>query len=658
MLRVLMVLSGLALLAPASAIAAPFGEPAFRPVDGAATCLRATGAPGELVRATATGAEFLQAGPSGLTPVAAVAMDRRVETCPAAAARGSGAGIVAAIANGDDADSPQIATAIREPGGLWGPAIETPTAVRSSNGVTVGVSERGDAIVAYATTPQDVVHIQAIRRSPGAAFGPPEELFVRKGIAQSPTVLAGMTASGEAVVAWGFAPTRSGLRELWVSIAAPGASFTAPVRVGRLRHGLPFDLAVGADGRMLLAFMTGNEIRVAERPPGGAFGAATVVADTIDPLGAFVTAAVGADGTAVVAWQRSWTGRVDAVVRAAPGVFAAARAVARRTVDLGGLPLAPFSFLLLDGDANSEFTSSGGVSGDRDAGFPRAEILAGGRALLTWADAARRDAVDWLAPWSATIPLSGGAAELRTHGAELRSVGSVTPLVAASGAAAVAWTDNHDDRGGRVHAAVEGVAQAADAAPPRVRVGAPSRRTLGTTQAFSLPVTCSSACDVRAQIGGITGAGDEVSLRRAGTASLRFVPAYRRIVGPRGGRVRVKLRYGAPGAGSAVARTVTLRLRARPFPPVPRVIGAVARRDGDDVVVSWRTDRDADDGFLVFVTASADPDAAALGAADADSDARRFRVRIRDVAGARYATVFAAAKGPGNWKLTRVRVRG
>jgi hypothetical protein len=302
---------------------------------------------------------------------------------------------VAGIANGDDADAPQIATAIREPGGGWGPATETPTAVRSSNGVAVGVSDRGDALVAYATTPQDVVHIQAMRRAPGTAFGPPEELFVRKGIPQSPTVLAGMTASGEAVVAWGFAPTRSGLRELWVSIAAPGASFMAPVRVGRLRHGLPFDLAVGADGRMLLAFVTGNEIRVAERPPGGAFGAPTVVTDATDPVGAFITAALGADGAAVVAWQRLWTGRIDAVVRDAPGAFAAPGTVARRTVDVGVVPLAPFSFLVFEGDATSEFTSGGGVSGDRDAGFPRAEILAGGRALLTWADTARRDAVDW-----------------------------------------------------------------------------------------------------------------------------------------------------------------------------------------------------------------------------------------------------------------------
>ncbi len=654
MLRALTVLSGLALLAPASALAAPFGEPSFLPVSGAATCLRATGAPGELVRATSKGAEFLQVDPPGVRPVAALALERYTDACPAAAARAGGAGIVAAIVDGQASDVHRIATAVREPGGGWGPVnfTETPSSALSDPGV--GVSDRGDAVVAYATAVEDVVHIQAIRRTPGGPFEPAEELFVRTGVASSVKVRAGMTAAGEAVVAWSFASRTSALRELWVSIAAPGAAFAAPVRVGELRHGLPFALAVGADGRMLLAFVTGDEIRVAERPPQGAFATATA-AEAADPLGSFPTAAVGADG-AVVAWQRLYTGRVDAIVRSGHGAFAAPRVVARRRANIAGQPLMPFSFLAFAGDATSNFTSSGGGA-DREAGFPRAEIVPGGRVLLTWSDAVSRDAVDWRAPRSATIPLSGAAADVRTHGAELRHAVSVTPVVLANGATAAAWTDNHADRDGRVHAAVEGVADAADPAAPRLRVGSPSKRTLGVSQKFSLPVTCSAACDVRAQIGGGTGAGDEVSLRRAGTGSLEFEPANRRLVGPRGGQVRVKLRYGAPGVKRAAARTVTLRFRARPLPPVPRVIGAVARRDGDDVVVSWRTDSNSED-FLVFVSASTDPEVAALGAIGVDRKAQRFRLRFRDVAGARYATVFAVAEGPGNWKLTRVRVRG
>jgi hypothetical protein len=50
MLRTLLAGAGLLLLGPAVASAAPFGELPFQPVAGSATCLRATGTAGELVR--------------------------------------------------------------------------------------------------------------------------------------------------------------------------------------------------------------------------------------------------------------------------------------------------------------------------------------------------------------------------------------------------------------------------------------------------------------------------------------------------------------------------------------------------------------------------------------------------------------------------------
>ena len=64
----------LLLALPVSAAAAPFGELPFRPVSSAATCLRPTGVPGELVRWVRGGVEVLAARPDGLTPVATVAL--------------------------------------------------------------------------------------------------------------------------------------------------------------------------------------------------------------------------------------------------------------------------------------------------------------------------------------------------------------------------------------------------------------------------------------------------------------------------------------------------------------------------------------------------------------------------------------------------------
>ena len=78
MLRTLLVFAGLLAAVPATASAAPlpraerssplrWGELPFRSVTGTATCLRATGTPGELIRQTDENIELLGASASGLT---------------------------------------------------------------------------------------------------------------------------------------------------------------------------------------------------------------------------------------------------------------------------------------------------------------------------------------------------------------------------------------------------------------------------------------------------------------------------------------------------------------------------------------------------------------------------------------------------------------
>ena len=139
-----------------------------------------------------------------------------------------------------------------------------------------------------------------------------------------------MSAAGEAVVAWAFQPRAgSSVRELWVSVAAPGAGFRAPVRVAELRNGPIFDLAVGDAGHALLAFATGTDVFVAERAPGADFGPAGRVGQAADLAGIFPTAAVGPDGAAVVAWLRQLDGVMSAVVRERPGPFGAPLTITR-----------------------------------------------------------------------------------------------------------------------------------------------------------------------------------------------------------------------------------------------------------------------------------------------------------------------------------------
>src|SRR5689334_17777330 len=115
MRRVVPTAAVLLAVLPASAAATPFGELPFRPAGGTATCLRATGYPGEVVRSTKTGAEFLQATPAGLVPVAAVNGPSQTSRCPVAAARGDGAGVVAFGAPEETRGGVAVQVALREP---------------------------------------------------------------------------------------------------------------------------------------------------------------------------------------------------------------------------------------------------------------------------------------------------------------------------------------------------------------------------------------------------------------------------------------------------------------------------------------------------------------------------------------------------------------
>ena len=93
--------------------------------------------------------------------------------------------------------------------------------------------------------------------------------------------------------------------------------------------------------------------------------------------------------------------------------------------------------------------------------------------------------------------------------------------------------------------------------------------------------------------------------------------------------------------------------------PRLRVLGAVARRDGDDVVVSWRTDRDATvDDFLVYAAASADPDATPLQGSEPTGKRRRFRVRLRNVEPARFVTILSFVEGAWSFEEKTLRLPG
>jgi hypothetical protein len=661
MLRLVLPALGLSLLVPATASAAPFGELPFRAVNGSATCLRATGTPGELVRQTKTAVQLLKATPAGLEPSTALPADS-IADCAEVVTRPSGAGLVAFLSGVNVGEERSVRAYLREPGQPWGPivaALPVDENVFDSE-VAADASDRGDALVVNATSGlNDRIRVRAARRDPGAPFAVPQTLFsARSKAALAPVVHAGVSATGEAVVTWTVDHPESAERELWAAIAPAGAPFGAPKRIGKVDPATPYDLAVAPDGRALIVFASSKRLRAAERAPGAELGAATTLAGARDLLAVIPSVALRDDGGALVAWAGLGSGSVTGVVRERPGAFGAPITVSRGTTpNSASYRMLLRSLIALFGAFGGEF-GLGNAGPDFRGGNPRALFTPDGRALLTWNETRDRGGIWGIAPRSAVVSLAGGAPATAVHGAGLRGADSTTPLLFADGTLGAAWTDNSaDERHGRIHLVRDGAPGTPEPAAPRVRITVAGSSALKRAAPLKLRVTCDAACDVVAQVAGRFDAGDSISLPRAGAGRIELDPLVRPIVPLKPGPVRVLVRYGAPGVYSATARTSTFELRRQPSPPPPRVLGLSATRDGDEVIVRWRTDRPAKGSAFQV---SGDPARGEPVNAMLDDDPPRtsFVTRATDARALRKVTVSVPGELLSESRSTTVRVKG
>ncbi|MDA0161425.1 hypothetical protein OM076_14200 [Solirubrobacter ginsenosidimutans] len=652
-MRRALLVAALVLSAPGTAAASPFGELPPRAIHDDPACLRATGAPGELVNLTSTGdpsqVRLSSFGPHGLTRSATLPA-KTLQRCVAADAKPDGAGIVALTAvEYAPGGQPSIDAILREPGGTWG-AAQIALDASSVRTIAAAVSDRGDALVAAVRESREQrVSVDVARRAPGGAFAGAETLFSTPALSSNVRLQAGMSATGEAVVAWSLRPKPGATRELWAAVAPPGQAFHAATRIGEIRGPAPFALAVGPGGHALLVFAAAKRIQVAERAPGGEFGLAAPVAEADDVAVELPTAAVRADGGAVVAWHGISDGVTVAVVRPGPGAFGAPVTLAPRAVSGQARE---FYGLLFRPSPDDELPYADDI--DDEGRFPRAVILADGRALLTWAGPGTRDGVSFIAPWSAMVPLAGGPTEARIHGSELRDARAVTPLVLENGGAAVAWTRADDER--QIHVAVEGAADVPGPSAPRVRIG-PIKAPIDLDEGVTVPVACSAACDVRVQLGdgGPLDFPALASLSRAGSTKVA-VRALGDVFVPRRSTIAMHVRYGAPGALRGEGRTRTLRVRLGSGPPVAKIVGAKARRDGADVVVTWRTRADAKRGnFYAYLVER--PGEPALLARIAQGGPRRFAVRFKHRPTGTSVVILTGDEARGIIRRNRVAVR-
>jgi hypothetical protein len=162
----------LLLLAAAPARADTFGELPFQPVAGVATCLRATGAPGEIARWTEEGVELMHAGAAGLAATDAVRLGDAY-ACPEVASQPNGAAVVAITVR--DRQRWVVRVAVRDPGGRFGAPVALTVPVSSAVDVlslAVAVSPAGDALVAVRRTDllKRATRLYAFRRPAGGAF--------------------------------------------------------------------------------------------------------------------------------------------------------------------------------------------------------------------------------------------------------------------------------------------------------------------------------------------------------------------------------------------------------------------------------------------------------------------------------------------------------
>ncbi|MDA0161426.1 hypothetical protein OM076_14205 [Solirubrobacter ginsenosidimutans] len=650
MLRTLLALAGLLLLAPATASAGAFGELPFHAAKDAVACLQATGSPGELVYQTRTSAQVLSADATGLTPGVTLPTEGAVD-CAHSAAWPGGGGLLSFPLADELNGEVWVRGFLREPGQGWGEAIEIfPPRTRVMTGaVTNAASERGDALVAMSTVDNNrQAEIRIARRLPGGAFGAPERLALGKTAGQDRLdSQAGYSAAGEAILTWAVkGPKSADPFALWAAIAPPGAPFGAPQKVAAIDRDTAYALTVGADGRALAVFTSDERLVVAERAPGGAFGAPAVLAKTVDPLGSQPVAILRPDGGAVVAWTSPLTAGLTARTRERAGAFGPAIALVRPQ-KLGSVAVM----------VQQRFI--GGYSADLGDATPHAALAADGRVMLTWSHLRLLQGVWRIVPGTALLDFAGGERETGTSGGPLRSPAVITPVLLADGSRAVAWSDNRADFDtGRVHLAREGSPDRADPPAPAVKVTLIGSRSLKSDSPLRLRVTCDAACDVYAQVAGQEESNTSTSLAAAGSRRIALSPNRRPLAPRKGGKLRIILRSGAPGAHRATARTLTLNVRRAPIAFPPRALGVSVALDGDDLVVRWHTATPASpDRYSVWAV---DDQGEPVTSTDLRHGPKRtsFEARLEDARGAAKVIVYEIAARSADTRQTTVKVPG
>jgi hypothetical protein len=575
----------LALLAvPSASSAAPLNELPFQslPDRDTASCLRPTGVPGGLALFARPGATDLwHADASGMARRERARLGR-LQQCAAAAAAGDAAVLAGVVARGE------VHAAIRDAGGAFGPPARLGAGSQPQD-VAVAVSPAGHAAVVWTERRGDIAALRSqlrvviARRLPGQGFSAPEPLtgWWTSETFSEPRPAVGVDARGTTTVIWSRELRRRYRERATVAVAAPGGGF-AVQRLGSpdAFGDVPAALAVAPDGWTVVVH--GPDARglgVFERAPGTArftrirlSPRSDAYHDVRDPA-----AAVGNGGGAVVAWRTGAVedGGVAAMTRGPGGSFALPEVVspARRSNEGGSLVAVALG---------------GSPPVDADADRLRAQLGPGGRVLLAWTGGRRGEPASVVRAATGGLGVSFDPAQIVSG--PLRDAEAPAPLFLEDGRAAVAWVDNAsagDASDGRVHLAVEDVAQRASEIP-RLRLRADRTQRLFPSEPVRVTTRCDRPCDV---LGTLAGADELVSttLPGAARAELELPRYWFTRAARRSGQVKVEVSAAEPGGRTPVRRSMRIEVLRRPPLPLRRPLDVRARRRGEEIVVRWRT---------------------------------------------------------------------
>jgi hypothetical protein len=597
-----MLSCGVALAPAATARAdAPLAETPFVATHGidAPTCLRPSGFAGEFVTSEQHGSagrvRLWSATTGGPVPAQVLHVPHQIG-CAVVAADSQG-GALLAVLSLRGARATRLLLATRPPGGRFGRLRAVGAAGTIETSVDAAIGSSGDGIVLVSATTRRGLHaitrLRALRTTAAEPIGSLQTLAAGdpSQAANGPLTDVGVDEHGRATVVWCFGTSvRS-------RTAASGERFGATERI----HGLGRDagslaLAVAGDGRALVATDDYDGALVAERSPGGErFGAAR----PLDGVRGNVALALRDDGAAFLAAHDPGDSDAGTFIRRrlAGGEFGPTQELAAR------LRRPEFG-------VGTAFVVFGGI-GDVEPAAPRVVLGAAGDVVVSWLRG-RGGALNAAAtPWVAHGTLSDPPLTAERFGSPARAAGGSAPVLTADGRAGLAWVDGAegrpflsavgDRRPGRVHLALRGGIAAASPAPPSLRLEVPRRIALYAAQPLPVRVRCGRRCDVR-----VTAAGAAAS-RTAGPATLRLAlgPGPFRSVGtPDGRRVVVRAAAAAPGGVRVTRASAVAVVRRKPAPALPRVLDLRARRRGDRIVVTWRTDRPARRAYFNVFAAS------------------------------------------------------